>query len=611
MKKFLLLTTILAALSFTGTSHAAIEVGEGDTPVGAPAPPGGGETCDFQKFKEDLGARESGGRYGIKNSYGYLGKYQFGKSAPIDLGYRTQNGGWTGKDGVNSESDFLNNPQAQENAMNQWSDQMNREIESAGLTKYIGQNIGGCTVTRSGLMAGRHLKGIGCALNEAKTGCRNGKGTLALRAFLESGGSINKTDAYGTSVGEYVCKFSGYNTPYDNGQTAGATCGGGSPYTGAPGAGKGPTSDPDGDGGFVEKLRPSLLIDGIRENWIAGLMLMAEQFTANMAKQLEGIGMAFDAKDQLETQRLLQQKQAEAHKDYQPSEQMCTFGTFARDLAATDRRADLTRTAVSQEMIQRELGAGDSKGTTGPADSLSRLKMFRDNFCNPGDSANGLKLLCPVAAPPERQNLDIDYTRTLDMPLTLDINLTDDDVTPDEQAIFSLVDYLFMHTPMPRIPKSLMDQQRYQYQYMNMRSIIAMRGIARNSFSNIIALKSASPEHDHNAGPYLKALIKEMGLDDDEIEKILGKNPSYYAQMEFLTKTIYQNPSFYANLYDKPANVARIRAAMRAIKLMHDRDINASLLRREMLLSMLLELRVREKAEQVYSTTESAIFRED
>jgi hypothetical protein len=63
--------------------------------------------------------------------------------------------------------------------------------------------------------------------------------------------------------------------------------------------------------------------------------------------------------------------------------------------------------------------------------------------------------------------------------------------------------------------------------------------------------------------------------------------------MELLTRKMYQNPTFYAALYTKPANVERTAAAMEAIKLMQDRDRFEAALRREMLLSVLLELKLR------------------
>jgi len=439
-----------------------------------------------------------------------------------------------------------------------------------------------CTVTESGLLAAQHAGGPNACDHIAA-------------------GSEGDKDANGTSEGYYACIHNGIGVP-------------GSCTPSNPGDPSLPpptltllqydTLTQQGDEGFINTGL------GIKQTWVASMMLMAEQLSVNMEKQLEGIGLLLDAKEQAEAQRDFQQKTAEAHKDYQPSEEMCTFGTFARDLASTERRADLTAKAGAQQILQRELGSGDSMGKDLDADNLSRIKLFRDKYCNPKDDGGGLKLLCPKAAKPEMQNRDINYTETIDKPLSLDVDLTDDKTTDDEQTIFSLIDYLFMHDPITRVPQTSLELQKYQYHYQNIRSIIAMRGIARNSFANIIALKSASPEHPVKSGPYFKALIKEMGLKDDEVNKILGDNPSYYAQMEFLTKTIYQNPNFYTNLYDKPANVQRIRAAMRAIKLMNDRDVHDAMLRREMLLSMVLELKLRERAESVYDDTEKALFKE-
>jgi hypothetical protein len=348
--------------------------------------------------------------------------------------------------------------------------------------------------------------------------------------------------------------------------------------------------------------------NGLLDNWVAGLMLMAEQFTANMIQQMEMLGELFDAKDQLETQRLFQQKVAEAHKDYQPSEQMCTFGTFARDLVATERAANLARNAVSTELMQREIGSADSKGSLPMSDSLSRIAGYRAHFCSQDDNGNGLKHLCQTPAKPEMRNRDINYTQTIDAPLSLDINLTDTNITDDERAVFALIDNLYANDPLPGPPPGGMDQPKFQYHYMNLRSIAAMRGVVRSTIANVIALKTASPVKEDSNAPYLLALFREFGIEDKEVRLMLGEHPSYYAQMEILTKKIYQNPTFYTNLYDKPANVKRIRAAMTAIKLMQDRDIAAALQRREMLLSIMLELRLRQRAEQVYNATEKALY---
>jgi hypothetical protein len=460
--------------------------------------------------------------------------------------------------------------------------------KNSACQKLLGKTIqsrryGSCTATMSGILAAWHLGGANACNGPAN-------------------GTYGDCDKNKTCEADYICRHGGKPVPGDCKPSFN------NDLNQAP---------PVGTLQQIESLQSQgeeVLVgsaDGIKENWVAGLMLMAEQFTANMAAQVQAIGKLFDAKHQMETQRLFQEKKAQAHKDYHPSEQMCTFGTFARDLMATSRNADLAQITLSHQIMQRELGAGSALSLTGTSDKLSRLAHFRKNFCNPADNTNGLRFLCPTPAPPERQNLDIDYTRAIDARLSLALDPTDDIVTPDEEAIFALINNLFVHEPMPRPPAAAMDQRKYQYYYMNMRSLIALRGIARNSIASIIALKTATPNEaarGESAAPFLKALFREFGLPDDEIQKIVGENPSYYAQMEILTKKIYQNPSFYTNLYDKPANVERIRAAMQAIKLMQDRDIQDALQRREMLLSIMLEIRLREQAERVYSAARGAMF---
>ena len=157
----------------------------------------------LQDFLNDLGARESGGNYRAFNKYGYAGKYQMGEAALIDCGYykkasRNYNNDWsgefTGKDGVFSIKDFLNNPQAQENAQIIFKKRQWGYLKACGADKYIGKIINGYTVTASGLLAAAHLKGAG-----------------AVRQYLVSSGVINPKDAFGTSVESYLKKFAGYD----------------------------------------------------------------------------------------------------------------------------------------------------------------------------------------------------------------------------------------------------------------------------------------------------------------------------------------------------------------------------------------------------------------
>ena len=383
------------------------------------------------------------------------------------------------------------------------------------------------------------------------------------------------------------------------------------PLTG--GGGAKPGYGPTGGGKVIPGLPPikvpfNNLSDAIKNTYVAALMLMTSQLTTTMMQQIQAIGTFFDAKHQLETQRLMQQRYNDAHKDYHPSLQMCEMGTFVRNLADSEKRTELTQMAMSRAMLDRELATGDVKTVEKASDEDTRLKAYIDKFCNTEDNARNNKKLCGSSGDAEQINADINFTQTIDAPLTIPLNMMDTDTTKQEENLFAFLDYIFMHDRFPWTSKSKTKLFPFIKPYQEMRSLIAMRSVAQNSFSYIIGQKTEGPDKpEETIAPFMKALMREMGMEDDDIEERIGKNPSYFAQMEVLTKKIYQHPEFMSNLYDKPANVKRLRAAMTAIKLMQDRDIHEAMMRREMLLSVLLELQLRKKQTAVENEIEKVL----
>jgi len=140
---------------------------------------GGGKN---DTFKEDLAMSESSNKYDVVNDKGYMGKYQFGDARLED--FKNAN-----KDYKFTKKEFLNDPNLQEDVFSWHVEDINSYIDSRGLDKYIGTEINGVTITRDGLIAGAHLGG--------KTGLKN---------FLSTG--KDKEDSYGTSISEYITKFS-------------------------------------------------------------------------------------------------------------------------------------------------------------------------------------------------------------------------------------------------------------------------------------------------------------------------------------------------------------------------------------------------------------------
>lgn len=137
----------------------------------------------FVGFKEALAFKESRGSYSVINEFGYMGKYQFGKSTLQMIG-------------IYNPETFMRDAKLQEDAFKA-NTSRNKWILRKDIKRYEGRYIGGVKVTESGILAAAHLAGAGNVIK-----------------FLRSGGTIGFQDAYGTSIRNYMKKFSGYDTSF-------------------------------------------------------------------------------------------------------------------------------------------------------------------------------------------------------------------------------------------------------------------------------------------------------------------------------------------------------------------------------------------------------------
>ena len=363
-------------------------------------------------------------------------------------------------------------------------------------------------------------------------------------------------------------------------------------------------------------------------NFIPALQRMTEQLSALAMQQTFIIGTFFDAKHQLETQKLFQELQFQAHKDYQPSESFCTFGTAVRSMAHTESAARMATLAMSRRQMLRHMGnknVGGSKDAR--EDKKNRWEMFAKTYCDPRDnnfngSANsGLTAVCKPLGnrdtldanteySRDRINLDIDYTRLIENRRTLDLYGGSWWGVGDELDVMSLGNNLYGHDVLTRdISESNAAGEDMNHRILKLRSIAAKRSVAETSFNSIVGLNSQGStglaSNTSETNKFLGRILQDLGIPAEEVVRYIGLDDtisgyignedvdaSYFATLEILAKKIYQNPSFYANLYDTPANIKRKSAALKAIELMLDRAIFESQLRQEMSMSVLLSSRL-------------------
>ena len=408
------------------------------------------------------------------------------------------------------------------------------------------------------------------------------------------------------------------------------------------------------------------------QNWLVNDLFNGEVVpaTAAMVTQMSAVAMQYtqiigtfiDAQTQLETQRVLRQLQYEAHRDYAPSETFCYFGSNVKSMASTENKGRYNALALSRISIDRQMGTVSASGGTGfSGDYKSRWNQFVDTYCDPLDNnfqdltggsssllgvptgkRTGLMLACEHigttgstsygAEDKNRYNRDINYTRLIEKPRTLDVDYTDGTLNSaippasslysgsihqpgDEEDVIALAKNLYGHKVLSRkLTRRALKQDDAKKMYLTLRSVAAKRNVAQASYNAIVALKSAGTTHEstgdvdkvgttvtldnHQTRRYMAAIINQLLPANPEssaanIFSLIGYSPSYFSQLEILAKRIYQDPGFYANLYDTPANVKRKKVAMKAVELMVDRAIYESQIRREMSISVLLASKLR------------------
>ena len=133
-----------------------------------------------QSFLDAIGHRESSNNYKAINQFGYLGKYQFGRSTLNNLGYKKI-----------SNKEFLNTPLLQEKAMNDLL-KHNKKILKRQIKKYNGKIVNGVIITESGILAAAHLAGPG-----------------NVKKWLRKG--VDFEDGNGTKMTSYLKQFTNYN----------------------------------------------------------------------------------------------------------------------------------------------------------------------------------------------------------------------------------------------------------------------------------------------------------------------------------------------------------------------------------------------------------------
>lgn len=327
----------------------------------------------------------------------------------------------------------------------------------------------------------------------------------------------------------------------------------------------------------ITDLFEDVIIEDFTQGLLGGTLkgLALELVSGNHAVTAM-VGAMIDGQTHSTAMLEMQTQMAETTQDHIPSVSVCTFASLARSIGGADHRKDLTNKVLSQYAIERQLGVPGNMAADGVSskstDLDSRFRQFVTTYCDPKDQNGELGVAFSACnAPDQLINRDVDFTGVIDRNMTLEIDFSNNTPTQDELDVFALARNLYASEIPIRHAVDVMNNVENVDEYLALRSLIAKKSVAENSFFAIAGLRTVNPFEKSNP------------------PSVPPDFTSYYEDMHRLTKRQYQDPAFFANLYDSPANVLRQKAAMQGVGLMQQRDLYESQIRSEMLTSILLE----------------------
>ena len=139
---------------------------------------------ELDKYAHHLAYKESHNNRKVINDYGYMGAFQHGTAILSDFGLDIT------PEAFRADSSIFP-PDLQYKVI--MAQIKVHTIRLRRFDAWIGHEVGGVVITRAGMLAACHLGGYG-----------------AVKAYIRSNGAIDRADANGTSISDYMREFSIY-----------------------------------------------------------------------------------------------------------------------------------------------------------------------------------------------------------------------------------------------------------------------------------------------------------------------------------------------------------------------------------------------------------------
>ena len=290
------------------------------------------------------------------------------------------------------------------------------------------------------------------------------------------------------------------------------------------------------------------------DNWLLALKDMTAQLSGSLNDGTRHLDSLFDSSNETENERLLQETEHRAKKQYQTTDQGCRFDTSARYLNSTMRTGNF----ISQGMTKNQSVEGNNQaGTNGAVgqsgENKGRFATYQSTFCD-AVSNNGYP---GCATPGTMPNADTMPAKTLFGKETIDWN-GDNQVDKDERAAVEALTYNItgFEVPDPFAPGILTSTAGKEARAHD-REYLAQMDAVSSLVTSLVGERMPSGKPT----PEIQALRNKLGVTDAS---------DHASEREIRQSVIEQlwDPNYWVDLGDSPGTTAQKEVYLQAYNLM-------------------------------------------
>lgn len=290
------------------------------------------------------------------------------------------------------------------------------------------------------------------------------------------------------------------------------------------------------------------------DNWLLALKDQTAQLSGSLSDGTRHLDSLFDSSNETQNERLLQETEGKAKKQYQTTDQGCRFDTAARTLNSTMRTAKFVSQGIAKDLAvqgSNEVGTAGEQGRG--QEQKSRYGTYQSTFCDPNNNAGYAGCTTAGTLP----NADTLPAKTLFGKETIDWN-SDSKIDKDERAAIEALTYNITGFDVPSpFPLGVIDSPAGKQQRARDREYLAQMDAVGSLVTSLVGerMPSAKPT------PEVQQLRQKLGVTDAS---------DHASEREIRQSVVEQlwDPNYWVDLGDSPGTTAQKEVYLQAYNLL-------------------------------------------